>query len=155
MLEPTQASEQERQSTRLGGPLHHIHRTRLIGSLYHLFGPMKQGLGGKHYENDEKVKNPVKTRLKEQPVQFYEAGKRALVKRWNVALERGGDYVGRSLSMMVWSIPNAIQNIIGSSMTAICSRPMGLDCVLDVQDRNMHALARDFLFTASDHVSGA
>ncbi|GFS09029.1 transposase [Elysia marginata] len=58
---------------------------------YHLFGPMKKGLRGKQYENDEEVKNAVKTWLKEQPVQFYQAGIRALVKRWNVALERGGD----------------------------------------------------------------
>ncbi|GFR62198.1 histone-lysine n-methyltransferase [Elysia marginata] len=53
---------------------------------------MKQGLRGKHYEDDKEVKNAVKTWLKEQPIQFYEAGIRAFLKRWNVALERGGDY---------------------------------------------------------------
>ncbi|GFR83317.1 histone-lysine N-methyltransferase SETMAR [Elysia marginata] len=60
---------------------------------YHLFGPMQQALRRKHYENDEEVKSAVRTWLKEQPIQFYEAGIRALVKRWNIALERGGDYV--------------------------------------------------------------
>ncbi|GFS18061.1 histone-lysine N-methyltransferase SETMAR [Elysia marginata] len=60
---------------------------------YYLFGPMKQGLRGKHFENDEDVKNAVKTCQKEQPIQFYEAGICALVKRWIVALDRGGDYV--------------------------------------------------------------
>ncbi|GFR81392.1 histone-lysine N-methyltransferase SETMAR [Elysia marginata] len=63
----------------------------LAPSDYHLFGPMKQSLRGKHYENDEEVKNGVKTWLKEQPIQFYEAEIRALVKRCDVALERGGD----------------------------------------------------------------
>ena len=48
---------------------------------YHLFGPMKQGLRGKHYENDEEVKTTVKTWFKEQPVEYYEAGIHALVKR--------------------------------------------------------------------------
>ncbi|GFR95579.1 histone-lysine N-methyltransferase SETMAR [Elysia marginata] len=86
MLEPTQASEQGRQPPRLGGLLYHIHRTRL-------FGPIKQALRGKHCENDEAVKSAVKSWLKEQPIQFYEAGVRALVKRWNVDLDRGGDYV--------------------------------------------------------------
>ncbi|GFR63115.1 transposase [Elysia marginata] len=60
---------------------------------YHLFGPMKQELRGNYYENDEELKNAVKTWQKEQPIKFYEAGIHALVKRWNVALERRGDYV--------------------------------------------------------------
>ncbi|GFR97893.1 histone-lysine N-methyltransferase SETMAR [Elysia marginata] len=58
---------------------------------YHLFSPMKQGLRGKHNE-DEKVKNADKIWLKGKQIQFYEAGIRDFVKRWNVALERGGDY---------------------------------------------------------------
>ncbi|GFS19638.1 histone-lysine N-methyltransferase SETMAR [Elysia marginata] len=58
----------------------------LTPSDYHLFGHMKQGLRGKHYQNDEEVKNAVKTWMKEQPIQLYEARMHALVKRWNVAL---------------------------------------------------------------------
>ncbi|GFR65691.1 transposase [Elysia marginata] len=53
----------------------------LVPSDYHLFGPMKQGLRDKHFQNDEKVKNAVKTWQKEQPIQFYETGISALVKR--------------------------------------------------------------------------
>ncbi|GFR80601.1 transposase [Elysia marginata] len=59
---------------------------------YHLFGPVKKGLRDKHNDNEE-VKSAVKTWLKERPIQFYKAGIRALVKRCNTALERGGDYV--------------------------------------------------------------
>ncbi|GFR64144.1 transposase [Elysia marginata] len=65
----------------------------LAPSDYHLFGPRKQGLRGKHNENYEGVKSAVKTWMKEQPIQFYEAGICALVKRRNVALERDGGYV--------------------------------------------------------------
>lgn len=46
MLDPTQASEQGRQLSCLGGLHYHMHRT----CLYHLFVSMKQGLRGKHYE---------------------------------------------------------------------------------------------------------
>ncbi|GFR75311.1 histone-lysine N-methyltransferase SETMAR [Elysia marginata] len=72
---------------------HPSYRPDLAPSDYHLFGPMKQSLRGKHYENDEEEKNAVKTRQKEQPIQFYKAVICALVKRWNVALESGSDYV--------------------------------------------------------------
>ncbi|GFR73167.1 histone-lysine N-methyltransferase SETMAR [Elysia marginata] len=43
----------------------------LAPSDYHLFGPMKQALRGKHYENDEEVKSAVKTWLKEQRIRYY------------------------------------------------------------------------------------
>ena len=65
----------------------------LAPSDYHLFGAMKELLRGKHYENDEKVKTAVKKWLCEQSPEFYEAGIHALVRRWNSAIERGGDYV--------------------------------------------------------------
>ncbi|GFS02414.1 histone-lysine N-methyltransferase SETMAR [Elysia marginata] len=82
MLDPIQASEQGRQWLCLGGLLFHIHLySPDLAPLYHLFGPMKPGLRGKHYENDEEVKSAVKTWLKEQPIQFYEAGICTLVKR--------------------------------------------------------------------------
>ncbi|GFS22286.1 histone-lysine N-methyltransferase SETMAR [Elysia marginata] len=67
---------------------HPSHSPDLAPSDYHIFRPMKQGLRGKHYDDDE-VKIAIRTLLKEQQIQFYKAGIRALVKRWNVALERG------------------------------------------------------------------
>ncbi|GFR60587.1 histone-lysine N-methyltransferase SETMAR [Elysia marginata] len=51
----------------------------LAPSDYHLFGPMKQGLRGKHCETGEELKNALKTWLKEQLIQFYETGIHALV----------------------------------------------------------------------------
>ncbi|GFR58028.1 histone-lysine N-methyltransferase SETMAR [Elysia marginata] len=94
MLDPTQASTRETiVSFWWATPLHLSYSPDLAPSDYHLFDPMKQGLRGKHYRNDEEAKNAVKTWQQEQPIQFYDAGIHALVKRWNVALERGGDYV--------------------------------------------------------------
>ncbi|GFS16492.1 histone-lysine N-methyltransferase SETMAR [Elysia marginata] len=60
---------------------HPLYLSDLAPSDYHLFGSMKQGLRGKHYENDEELKSPVKTWLKEQPIQFYEAAICPLIKR--------------------------------------------------------------------------
>ena len=58
----------------------------------HLFGPMKKGLWGNRYGNVNKVKTAVLNWLRHQSAEFYNAGIRALVYRWTVALERSGDY---------------------------------------------------------------
>ena len=39
------------------------------------------------------MKTAVKKWLCEQSLEFYEAGIHALIRRWNSAIERGGDYV--------------------------------------------------------------
>ena len=65
----------------------------LAPSDYHLFGPMKEGLRGKHYSSDEEVKSVLKKWLKEQSTEFYGARIHALIRRWNIAIERNGDYV--------------------------------------------------------------
>ena len=65
----------------------------LAPSDYHLFGPMKEGLRGKHYASDEKVKTGVMKWLKEQSTECYEAGIHTLIQRWNIAIKRNGDYV--------------------------------------------------------------
>ena len=51
----------------------------LVPSDYHLFGPMKEGLRGKHFASDEKMKTAVMKRLKEQSTEFYEAEIHALI----------------------------------------------------------------------------
>ena len=48
---------------------------------------MKEGLRSKHYASDEEVKTAVKKWPKEQ------AGIHALIRRWNIAIERNRDYV--------------------------------------------------------------
>ena len=51
---------------------------------------MKDGLRGKHYEE---VKTAVMKLLEEQSKEFYNAVIIALIWRWNIAIERNGDYV--------------------------------------------------------------
>ena len=59
---------------------------------YLLFGPMKEGLRGNQYGNDNEVKTAVLNLLGHQPAEFYNTGIHALIHRWTVALERGVDY---------------------------------------------------------------
>ena len=54
---------------------------------------MKESLRGKHYASDEEMKTAVIKWLKEQSTEFYETGIHALIQRWNIAIERNGDYV--------------------------------------------------------------
>ena len=63
----------------------------LAPSDYHLFGPMKEGLRGNRYSNDNEVKTAVLNWLRHQLAEFYNTGIHPLVHRWTVALERGGD----------------------------------------------------------------
>ena len=62
-------------------------------NVYHFFSPMKEGLRGKHYASDEEVKTVVMKWLKEQSTEFYKAVIHALIQRWNIAIERNGNYV--------------------------------------------------------------
>ena len=39
------------------------------------------------------MKTAVMKWLKEQSIEFYEAGKHALIRKWNITIERNGDYV--------------------------------------------------------------
>ena len=48
---------------------------------------------GEHYSSDEEVKSLVKKWLKEQSTVFYGAEIQALIRRWNIAIERNGDNV--------------------------------------------------------------
>ena len=48
---------------------------------FHLFGPLKESLSGRHFSNDEEAITAVRKWLKTQPVEFYNEGICALVKR--------------------------------------------------------------------------
>ena len=60
---------------------------------YHLFGPTKKGLRGKHYTSNEEVKTAAMNWLKEQSTEFYEPEIHTLIRRWNFANEGNSDYV--------------------------------------------------------------
>ena len=54
---------------------------------------MKEGLRGKYYSSDDEEKSVVKKWLKEQSTIFYGTGIHALIRKWNIVIERNGDYV--------------------------------------------------------------
>jgi hypothetical protein len=59
---------------------------------FHLFGPLKNHLGGKHFADDEKVELEVRKWLRQQSKDFYAAGFNALVKRWDKCVNAGGGH---------------------------------------------------------------
>lgn len=65
----------------------------LAPSDYHIFGPLKEALGGKKFSTDDEVKTAVHAWLCSQPQDFFSRGIEALVKRWRTCIARGGDYV--------------------------------------------------------------
>ena len=65
----------------------------LAPSDYHLFGPMKEELRGKHYTRDQAVKTAARNWLCSQSSEFYQARIHALILRWKTAVEKDGYYV--------------------------------------------------------------
>lgn len=60
---------------------------------FHLFGPLKEALGGQRFVSDEEVEAYVLNWLKTQPTSFYEDGIRKLPMRWEKCISKSGDYV--------------------------------------------------------------
>jgi len=65
----------------------------LAPSDYHLFGPLKDHLGGMKFDTDDDVKIAVQNWLHIMPETFFSAGIRALPTRWKKCIEVQGDYV--------------------------------------------------------------
>ena len=65
----------------------------LAPSDYHLFGPLKDHLGGMKFDTNDDVKNAVQNWLHIMPETFFSAGIRALPTRWKKCIEVQGDYV--------------------------------------------------------------
>jgi len=47
---------------------------RFLVADFHLFGPLKEGLQGKHFQSNKEVKNQVQKWLRDQPKEFYAKG---------------------------------------------------------------------------------
>ncbi len=60
---------------------------------FHLFGPMKNALGGQYFSSDEEVKDFVTEWLKETGRKFYKQGIENLLPRYQKCLNMLGDYV--------------------------------------------------------------
>ena len=65
----------------------------LAPSDFHLFGPLKESLGGIKFENNEAVQRHVLQFLRAADKDFYAAGFSRLVERWQDCIELQGDYV--------------------------------------------------------------
>ena len=67
----------------------------LAPSDFHLFGPMKHYLGGKHFTDDEEVQHNIRhcrILLLQQSTEFYAEGIQKLVERWDKCINVAGDY---------------------------------------------------------------
>ena len=60
---------------------------------FHLFGPLKDGLRGQHFPDNEAVITAVKKWLKCAGDDFYRRGIQGLLHRWKKCIQNGGDYV--------------------------------------------------------------
>ena len=69
------------------------HPPDLAPSDFYLFGPLKESLRGRHFSSDEEFKTAVRKWLKTQPVEFYNKGICALVKKWEKAVWKVRDYI--------------------------------------------------------------
>ena len=65
----------------------------LAPSDFHMFGPLKEAMGGNKFHSDEDVRQAVHEWLRGLPKEFFSKGICALCKRWRTCIERGGDYV--------------------------------------------------------------
>jgi histone-lysine N-methyltransferase SETMAR len=60
---------------------------------FHVFGLLKQAMGGKSFRSDEEVQQAVHEWLCSQPKEFFYRGIHAFPKRWKTCIARTGDYV--------------------------------------------------------------
>ncbi|PNF17771.1 hypothetical protein B7P43_G06889, partial [Cryptotermes secundus] len=65
----------------------------LASSHFHLFGPMKDGLHGQHFPDNDDIIAAVRKWLASASADFYERSIQALVHRWQKCIMNGGDYV--------------------------------------------------------------
>jgi histone-lysine N-methyltransferase SETMAR len=92
----TARATQERIQELQWEPLEHPPYSQdLAPSDFHLFGPLKNHLGGKHFADDEKVETEVRKWLRQRStyVYFYAARFDALLKRWDKCMNVGGRYI--------------------------------------------------------------
>ena len=60
---------------------------------YHMFGPLKEAIGGQRFDDDEQLENFVCMWLQMRPSSFYDAEIKNLPIRWQKCIEKGGNYV--------------------------------------------------------------
>jgi hypothetical protein len=76
-----------------GGLFYHSHTFQNLCHQTHLFGPMKEGLHGKHIANGEAVIVAIKKWLVKADNFFYESRMQPLVQWSRKYIQTGGEYV--------------------------------------------------------------
>ena len=73
---------------------HSSYSADLAPSDFYLFVPLKKSLRGQHFSSDQEVKTAaVRKWLKMQLVEFYKKGICTLIKRWEKAVQKAGNYI--------------------------------------------------------------
>jgi len=72
---------------------HPAYSPDLAPSDFHLFGPLKNALGGRRFSCDDDVKAAVHQWLRTQPKIFFADGIKKLVGRWKKCIAKQGDYI--------------------------------------------------------------
>jgi hypothetical protein len=62
---------------------------------FHLFEPMKDGLRGQYFPDNDAVSAAVRKWVNSAGADFYEGRMQALVHRWRKCIACAGDYVER------------------------------------------------------------
>jgi hypothetical protein len=65
----------------------------LAPSDFHLFGPLKDHLGGRCFTDDEEVETGVQKYLRQQSKDLYAVAFDILVKQWDKCINVGGGYM--------------------------------------------------------------
>lgn len=60
---------------------------------FHMFGPLKEALGGQRFDSDAEVEAYVHNWLQTRPGSFYMEGIGKLPIRWEKCVSKAGDYV--------------------------------------------------------------
>lgn len=60
---------------------------------YHMFGPLKEALGGQRFNTDDEVEEFVRTWLSELPKEFFDTGIKKLPERWTKCVTSEGKYI--------------------------------------------------------------
>ena len=62
---------------------------------YHMFGPLKEALGGQRFDDDVQIENFVRNWLQTRPLSFYDAGIKKLPILWQECIEKSGNCVDK------------------------------------------------------------
>ena len=90
LVAPTMDTIQKMKCNLLPHPASSPH---LAPSDYHLFGPLKEHLGGNRFRNNEEVIEDIQEWLHWQPKDYFLSGMGKLPDRWNKCTANKGDYV--------------------------------------------------------------